>query len=386
MSTPQVISLIPYKILPAKMGGEKGIALFNEYLGKHVHLTGISTKGNDASLAKNYRFLNVLTDKRIRYANVLLYFKIRRLIRHYKATHLIIEHPYYGWLAYLLRKTMPITLIVHSHNIEFQRFQSLGRWWWQLLKYYEKWVYNISDINFFISEDDRQTAIESLRVEADKSSVITYGVEIAGIPQDRVRCKAEISTRHDIGPGEKILLFNGALSYSANFEALKVILEHINPLLLSKDIRYKILICGKGLPDSFNELKEYSDKNIIYAGFVDDISAYFKASDIFLNPVMYGGGVKTKLIEAIAYNNTVISTKTGATGIIRDVCGDKLSIIPDLDWTAFAEAIVLQLQGNAQTPRSFYDYYYWEPIAQKAASIISGQLHKNEENISQKKP
>jgi hypothetical protein len=30
----RILSIIPYKILPAKLGGEKGIAIFNEYLAK----------------------------------------------------------------------------------------------------------------------------------------------------------------------------------------------------------------------------------------------------------------------------------------------------------------------------------------------------------------
>ncbi len=94
-------------------------------------------------------------------------------------------------------------------------------------------------------------------------------------------------------------------------------------LLEQKDFRYKILVCGKGLPYFFNDLKDYADKNIIYAGFVDDISAYFKAADIFLNPILSGGGVKTKAIEALAMNCTVISTELGAMGIEKKVCGRK---------------------------------------------------------------
>ncbi len=32
MSGINIVSIIPYKIFPAKLGGEKGIAVFNEYL------------------------------------------------------------------------------------------------------------------------------------------------------------------------------------------------------------------------------------------------------------------------------------------------------------------------------------------------------------------
>ncbi len=371
MNDIRVVSIIPYKILPARLGGEKGIAVFNEYVGQLLAITAISTRNNDISAAKNYTVLNRLSNSRIRYINIFLYFTVRKLIRRQKATHLLIEHPYYGWLAWLLKKTMDITWVVHSHNIEFERSRSIGRWWWKALKWYEQWVYKCSDINFFISEDDRNNAISNLGIKKEKSFTITYGVEIPGIPDDIDQCKRSIRLKHNIGENEKILLFNGALYHHSNYNALQVILDIINPVLLRKSgFHYKILVCGKGLPDFFDELKAYRDKNIIYAGFVDDISVYFKAADIFLNTIMSGGGVKTKAIEAIAYNCSVISTQNGAIGLFKEVCADKLVIAPDNDWDAFTAALLQVFNQSTRTTLEFYEYYYWGNIAQKVSSIL----------------
>lgn len=372
MDKPTIISIVPYKILPAKLGGEKGIALFNEYLGKELSVTAISTQNNESRLAQNYQLLPWLSNSRLRYLNPLLFFRIRKLLKARKATHLLIEHPYYGWLAWLIRLSYPITWVVHSHNIEFERSRSIGRWWWKALKIYERWVYRKSDINFFISEDDRQFAIAQLGVPAAKSYAITYGVEISGIPPDLEQSRAFIQETHQIDPDCKLLLFNGALYHHTNYDALKVILEEINPKLQQlKDLRYKILVCGKGLPDSFGELQAYRDQNIIYAGFVDDISLYFKAADLFLNPILSGGGVKTKAIEAIAYNCTVVSTELGALGIVPAVCGNQLQIVPGHNWQAFADRVQTALRQKGQTPAAFYDYYYWGKIAQKVRAILT---------------
>ena len=133
----KILSIIPYKILPAQLGGEKGIAVFNEYLAKEVELTGVTTQNNDPSLAKGYKLLNILSDKRTRYGNLLLVRKLKRIISSLKITHVITEHPYYGWLAAILRKSTGIKWIVHSHNIEYMRSKSIGRWWWKALKTYE---------------------------------------------------------------------------------------------------------------------------------------------------------------------------------------------------------------------------------------------------------
>ncbi|HTE24676.1 glycosyltransferase family 4 protein, partial [Flavitalea sp.] len=187
-----------------------------------------------------------------------------------------------------------------------------------------------------------------------------------------------VRTLHGIAGNEKILLFNGALYHHTNYDALKIILDIINPQLLAQGLNYKILVCGKGLPDFFNGLKDYSDKNIIYTGFVDDISIYFKAADVFLNPIISGGGVKTKAIEAIAMDCTVISTEIGALGLIREVCGNKLQIVPDEDWPNFSRLVIAALSNtlnnNDHTPQAFFDYYYWGSIAKKVAQIVEQSM------------
>ncbi|MBK8952851.1 MAG: hypothetical protein IPM85_11775 [Chitinophagaceae bacterium] len=54
---------------------------------------------------------------------------------------IIWEHPYYAWLAFSVRKRTGVKTIFHTHNIEYQRFKSLGKWWWPFLKVYEKWAF-----------------------------------------------------------------------------------------------------------------------------------------------------------------------------------------------------------------------------------------------------
>lgn len=377
MTDVRVLSIVPYKTLPAKLGGEKGIALFNQYLGEKIELTCIATENNDVSEVRNYVMLNNLSNNRLRYINPFLYFTVRKLLKQKKATHLLIEHPYYGWLAWLIRKTTPVKWVVHSHNIEYLRSKSIGRWWWKGLKWYERWVYRNTDINFFISEDDLKHAVDEMGIDPKKSFPITYGIEQPSIPDDKAAARARIRTLHGISEHEHVLLFNGALYHHTNYDAVTVITEQINPLLLASNFSYKIIVCGKGLPEFFNELKEYQNKNIIYAGFVDDISLYFKAADIFLNPILAGGGVKTKAIEAIALNCTVVSTETGAVGLKREAAGKKLFVIPDNDWQLFADTVINAASEKIDTPVDFYNYYYWGKIAEKVAGILENSGRKN---------
>jgi len=373
MGAIKIISIIPYKVLPAKLGGEKGIALFSEYLAKQIPLIAISTKNNDVTAANNFTVLNIMSNSRIRYVNFFQYFTIRKIIKEQNATHLLIEHPYFGWLAWLIKRTLPVTWVVHSHNMEYMRSKSMGRWWWAALKGYEQWVYHQSDINFFISDDDLSHAVNVLNTDPSKSHSITYGIEIPAIPGDIESSKKFIREKYNIPENEKILLFNGTLSQKANYDAISIILENINPALMENKLQYKIIVCGKDLPESFDELRKYQNVNIIYAGFVDDIDVYFKAANIFLNPITSGGGVKTKAIEAIAMNCTLVSTEFGAVGLKKDVCGKKLQVVADNDWQAFANKVMEHMNEISHTPKSFYDHYYWGNIAKKVVNIFTTQ-------------
>jgi len=368
----KLLAIAPYNYLPWFSGGQKSIAQFLDYLGRETNLAVITVAENDFSLVKSYKQLPLLKRSFSRYIDLSLVSKLTALIKKEKKDAVIWEHPYYAWLAWIIKKRTGIKTIIHSHNIEYKRFQTTGRWWWPVLKMYEKWSFKFADHILFVAPEDKNFAIESWKIKKEKCIELAFGVEIREYPQDKVENKQKILTAHHISNSERILLFNGLLDYKPNLDALKVILDEINPLLLAQSsFRYKIIICGKRLPKELDELKDYADKNIIYAGFVEDIEAYFKAADLFLNPVQSGGGVKTKMVESIAFGTTVIATETAAAGINKNICGNKLIVVADDDWKAFANAIIKNAGKNEITPASYYEYYYWGNIVKKVTAILS---------------
>ena len=359
----KVLAIAPYSFLPYTSGGQKFIAKFFEYLSKETELSVVSGKENDIQLAKGYTIYPLLKKSFRRYFDRSLVKIITSLIENNHFDTCIIEHPYFAWLAIALRKKTGIKIIIHTHNIEYQRFRSLKKWWWPILKKYERNSFRKADAILFITTEDKNFAIKKWKIAAEKCYDLPFGVEIKSHPRDKEKCRQMIGEKHVISPEEKILLFAGALAYKPNIDALHLIIEKINPLLLVKNnFRYKIIVCGKGLPAALNEVKNERSQPIIYAGFVDDISIYYKAADIFLNPVLSGGGVKTKIIEAIANGTTVISTKTGAIGIEKAVCGEKLIEVEDHQWDVFVDKIIAAENSNLPTPEAFYQRYFWVNI------------------------
>ena len=367
-----VLSIVTYKIFPAKLGGQKGIALFKQYFSKQVNLFCFTIKDNDPSYA-SYKVFNQLENRSLRYINVFYFSRLKKIITENNITHILLEHPYYGWMALLLKRFCKVKLIVHSHNIEAERFKTLGKWWWKILWYYEKFIHSRADFTFCITETDRNYFLKRYKIPQSRSSVITYGIDWNNIPPitERTNAKNFLLEKYAIPAGTHLFLFNGTLSYPPNLFAVKNITDQINPLFAQKNIPYKIIICGKGLPEEMNELKSYADQNIIYAGFVDDISIYFKGVDTFINPVTDGGGIKTKLVEALGSNLNAVSTYNGAIGVDENICNGKLLLTENDDWQLFADKMEIAVGFTQSISPEFFDHFYWGNIACKAAGVVN---------------
>lgn len=369
-----VAAIIPYRVFPAQMGGQKGIALFYQHLSSYLQISMVCT--SDTSLpegfpAKGYPILGTGIE---RYTHPGLVKKIARVIKNSGAKVLIIEHPYLGWLARILKKRLGISVIVHSHNIEYLRFKSVGKWWWPFMRIYEKQIHRMADMSFFVTDEDRAHAITHFQLNPNACATITYGLERAEPPKAHERKHATdiLRSKHQIPENHRILLFNGTLCYKPNLDALHFILNEINPILLKQNSPYTIIICGKDLPKEMHDLSDYKDKNIIYAGFVDDIELYYLGAQIFLNPIIEGGGIKTKLVEALGYNLCVISTKSGAIGVSTETTAHKMVVVDDKDWITFVNALEY-VDIEEEIPQAFFNRFYWGNIAKKAAECITKQ-------------
>ena len=285
----------------------------------------------------------------------------------------MLEHPYLGWLGWLIKMTSDIRIIIHSHNIESERFRSTGKWWWRILRAYERFTHRMADINFFISDEDRNYAMQHYGLKKERCTTITYGFDFnqSTASDTRQQARTRLCQLHQIPENHRILFFNGTLDYLPNLKALEIILHDINPALQQfVDFPYTFIICGKNLPASMNGLKAFESENIIYAGFVEDINLYFNGADLFVNPVTEGGGIKTKLVEALGAGMDCISTTAGAIGVPVEITGGKLKVADANNWNQFAANILSFHQPPATTPAAFFDHFYWGAIAKKAANFI----------------
>jgi polysaccharide biosynthesis protein PslH len=366
----KTLSVVWYKVLPAKYGGQKGIALFNKYLSREIELFCLCSKNNEEPGELNYKLIPDLPLSKTQFLNPFCWYKIISTIKKEKITHLILEHPYHGIAGWLAKKIHGVKLIVHSHNIEAKRFKEAGNRWWRLLAMYEKWVHRRATLNLFKTDDELDYAVTHFGLDKGKCLVTPYGIDPEEKRPDRSTAKNKICERHRILPEEKILLFAGTLDYKPNATAVEDIYKEIATRLTAKNFRGKVIICGRNKFSSFQYLNRLSHPMVINAGEVEDIENYFGAADVFINPVLTGGGVQTKAIDALGYNLKVVAFNTMIEKNMQDTYEQSLFSVNNLDWNDFLNQIEKSCAGGLKPSARLDEEYSWEKIIKQVVLFL----------------
>lgn len=373
-STCSILSIAPYRLLPATGGGHLGILDMHHNIGKLCPDHLVSTNNNGPADKYAFDMHAVLSASAQRYIPFYSYTTILGIAKRYDCTAIFCDHPYMALTAMMVAHKLGIPWFLRNHNIESVRFKTLGKKWWPLMYQFEKFAVKKADGNFFVTGEDAQWAINNYGVQAARCHVLPFGTNLSTAPAMRPGIKEQLAKVFNVSPNKPWLYFLGALDYAPNEQAVVYILDEVMPRLDRAGKEYQILIAGKGLKDAL-QTRIVNSKNILYTGFLDSIDDFLTACDIMLNPVITGGGIKTKAVEALAFSKQVVSCQSGAAGLVRNVCGNNLHISADYDWDAFTSDTLEAMTQHSPTPQSFYDVYYWGNIARKAVEIMAHPIN-----------
>ena len=111
------------------------------------------------------------------------------------------------------------------------------------------------------------------------------------------------------------VLFVGGFSHPPNADALKYFLDNMWDEIYAQ-IKVPFYIVGSNATDEIKALHNEA-KGIIFKGFVseEELKELYEKVRLVVVPLRYGAGVKGKVIEALYYNDPVITTGVGAEGI-----------------------------------------------------------------------
>lgn len=365
----RVLSIAPYVFLPIRNGGHQAIAKLHHYIAKACR-DDVAGTVNNAEHSFAFHLHKVLPAGRTRYLQYPSIGKVLQIAKEQGSTHIICEHPYMALLAMSVSKKLGIPWFMRSHNIESERYRSFGKAFWPALRMYEKYTMQQADGIFFITPDDAKWAEANFNLPASKCHNVPFGTDMQAQPQGHAEAKQQVAAELNISKDVPWLYFLGALDYSPNEAAVQYIIDEIQPRLDKAGMPYEIIIAGKGLNTGIQQqIKER--KHIQYAGFVNNLDMFLKACNVMLNPVLKGGGVKTKVIEALGYNKMVVSCESGAAGIQQNACGTNLQVLPDNDWDAFVQTTIAAMSSPTDIPQKFYEMYYHGNIARHVVEILS---------------
>ena len=168
---------------------------------------------------------------------------------------------------------------------------------------------HISDITITVSDRDK----ELIRRYSKNKEIYTviHGIDVDKIPFFKLK-------RNRI---EK-LIFVGDLHAINNFTAAEKIIE-----IAEKMPEIQFIIVGAG-----NELIKTHPNNVKLTGLVPSLDPYYEDTDACIVPIVAGTGVKTKILECMAYGRPVITTEKGLQGLeaVKGLKGIYVTRIEDM--------------------------------------------------------
>lgn len=133
------------------------------------------------------------------------------------------------------------------------------------------------------------------------------------------------------------VLWMGGFGWYPNAEGVNWFAAEIFPLLKDKLASNNIVLhfCGGNPPEALKAL--HDGRHVHVHGFVDDLQPILDDAHLLMVPLLSGGGIRVKIVEAMSAGIPVLSTSKGCEGIGGT---DGVDIIVEDDSVRFAETLL----------------------------------------------
>lgn len=239
-----------------------------------------------------------------------------------------------------------------------------SRWWYR--KEASQWV-NLqvaachwADRILCVTEEDR------LLYEAMGGSnllTVPLGMDLEAVKPDRQQTQPPSC------------LFVGSFNHRPNVLAADLLINDIWPRVREQFPEAELILAGRGSRQHLEQCTGAST-GVSATGFVEDLAPLFRDSALFVAPLPEGGGIKIKILEAMARGIPVVTTAVGAEGITSE---DEDTIVITDPFNGFAGAIIKALddpetEARALRARLLMDKNFgWKAIAARLGRIYLGE-------------
>ena len=235
-------------------------------------------------------------------------------------------------------------MVLDAHDVitkPAQRGFERSRGFWRLLHYakfrtvraVETRIMKRFDRIFTLSEFDRRYLLAISPTLPVATVPVPAGLDLK--PESYPRAKER-------------LLFLASYKYRPqNVEAAIWFHHLVLPLVRRQFPRAEFVIAGFGPPERLIRLSK-DDPGTRVTGFVDNTDELYKSAAVFVAPILTGGGIIVKVLDALATGTPVVTTTFGNEGIAA--CPGKELLVADTPG-AFADAVITLLKDEAEARR-----------------------------------
>jgi glycosyltransferase involved in cell wall biosynthesis len=171
---------------------------------------------------------------------------------------------------------------------------------WLKLAAYERQLLAAGDALIAVSEEDRR-ALRRLS-SAGRIAIVPNGVDCTYFqPQS-----ADTGATCD-------LVFTGTLDFRPNIDAVLWFAHEVLPLVRTARPDVRFVVVGRNPAPVVRAL--HDGRSIAVLGEVPDVRPAIAAAAAYVVPMRIGGGVRLKLLEALAMQAPTVSTCMGAQGV-----------------------------------------------------------------------
>lgn len=209
-----------------------------------------------------------------------------------------------------IRRNSKAKIVLRSHNLEFMIWERMAagtknfakkNYLKLLAKQLRKYEFNILNQVDGVAAISTEDGKKYHHSKCTKPIVtIPFGIDLEHYKYDQ--SKEEFPSLFHIG----------AMDWTPNLEGIEWFLNHIWPHINQKFPELKFYLAGRKMPESLLKAKH---KNFIVIGEVDNANKFISSKSIMVVPLLTAGGIRVKIIEAMALGKSVISTSIGAHGI-----------------------------------------------------------------------
>lgn len=244
-------------------------------------------------------------------------------------------------MAQYARRVPDTRRVLDAHNALWLLYQRLAatmpagpRKWlmerdWRLLKEYEGRHVRECDLVLAVSDEDR-SALLAAAGQARAVTVIPIAVdlnELQFVPR---------------APEADHVLHIGTMYWPPNIDGMLWFIREVLPLIKAQQPNVALDIVGARPSQELSSLN--GQDGIHVTGYVKDPQPYLEQAGVFIVPLRAGGGMRVKILEALAHGLPLVTTSLGCEGIAVE--HGRHALIADTP-EAFAQAVVQLLTDRA---------------------------------------